>query len=181
MDCNREKVCRDCISVFPYNVSLGRFNKTRKYWGWMGHISFCSMRTVNKKTEGLFVAKDTGLEVNAEKRRPGFDPGSVHVGFEVDKVALRQVFPRVLRFCPVNFIPPVLHYTEKRKQIIFITGLHNKPQGWGASVASAAGPFTKRMPRKVICSWYVNIHSLRSLPCDRSIAYSKASSPESPI
>jgi hypothetical protein len=22
-------------------------------------------------------------------------------------------FPRVLRFSPVNFIPPVLHYTEK--------------------------------------------------------------------
>jgi hypothetical protein len=42
--------------------------------------------------------------------RPRFDPGSVHVGFVVDKVALGQVFPRVLRFSPVNFIPPVLHY-----------------------------------------------------------------------
>jgi hypothetical protein len=28
--------------------------------------------------------------------------------------------------------------------IIFITGLHSKPQGCGASVASAAGPFTKK-------------------------------------
>jgi hypothetical protein len=47
--------------------------------------------------------------------------------------------PRVLRFSPVNFIPPVLHYKEKRKKlIIFITGLHNKPSGCGASVASAA-------------------------------------------
>jgi hypothetical protein len=27
-------------------------------------------------------------------------------------------------------------------RIIIITGLHNKPQGCGASVASAAGPFT---------------------------------------
>jgi hypothetical protein len=36
-------------------------------------------------------------------------PGSVHVGFVVDKVALGQVFPRVLRFSPVNLIPPVLH------------------------------------------------------------------------
>ena len=43
------------------------------------------------------------------------NPGSVHVRFVVDKVALGQVFPRVLRFFPVNFIPPVLHYTEKRK------------------------------------------------------------------
>jgi hypothetical protein len=46
-------------------------------------------------------------------QRPGFDPGSVHVGFMVDKVALGQVFPRVLWFSPVNFIPPVLHYWEK--------------------------------------------------------------------
>jgi hypothetical protein len=43
-------------------------------------------------------------------RTPGFDPGSIHVEFVVDKVALGQVFPRVLRFSPVNFIPPVLHY-----------------------------------------------------------------------
>jgi hypothetical protein len=57
-----------------------------------------------------------------------FDPWSVHVAFVVDKVALGQVFPRVLRFSPVNFIPLVLHYKEKRKKlIIFITGLHNKP------------------------------------------------------
>jgi hypothetical protein len=38
---------------------------------------------------------------------------SVHVGFVVDKVALGQVFPRVLRFSPLNFIPPVLYYKEK--------------------------------------------------------------------
>jgi hypothetical protein len=35
-----------------------------------------------------------------------------------------------------------LHGKTKKKLIIFITGLHNKPQGCGASVASAAGPFT---------------------------------------
>ena len=75
-----------------------------------------------------------------------FDPGSVHVGFMVDKVALGQVFPRVLRFSPVNFFPPVVHYLEKRKKIlvICITELHNKPQGCGASVASAAGSFTTK-------------------------------------
>jgi hypothetical protein len=50
------------------------------------------------------------LAAGLPPRRPGFDPGSVHVGFVVDKVALWQVFPRVLRFSPVNFIPPVFHY-----------------------------------------------------------------------
>jgi hypothetical protein len=58
------------------------------------------------------------------------------VGFVVEEVALGQVLPRVLRFSPVNFIPPVL------QTIIFITVLHNKPQGCDASVTSAAGPFT---------------------------------------
>jgi hypothetical protein len=58
------------------------------------------------------------------------------VGLVVDKVAMGQVFTRVLRFSPVIFIPPVLHYTENLKKliIIIITGLHNKPQGCGASV-----------------------------------------------
>ena len=41
------------------------------------------------------------------------NPGSIHVGFVVDKVTLGQVFPRVLRFSPVNFIPPLLRYLEK--------------------------------------------------------------------
>jgi hypothetical protein len=36
---------------------------------------------------------------------------------------------------------PLQGKTEKLI-IIFITGLHNKPQGCGASVVSAAGPFT---------------------------------------
>ena len=54
------------------------------------------------------------------------------------------------RFFPVSFIQPVLHYTKKR--IIFITGLHNKPQGCGAFVASAAGPFTTK---KKLCPWFI--------------------------
>jgi hypothetical protein len=48
-----------------------------------------------------------------------------------------QAFTRVLRFSLVNFIAPLLGK-------ISITGLHNKPQGCGASVASAAGTFTKK-------------------------------------
>jgi transcriptional regulator of nitric oxide reductase len=57
------------------------------------------------------------------------------VGFVVDKVALGQVFPGVLRFSPVNFIPPVLHYLKKDEKIIII---------FITSVASAAGPFTTK-------------------------------------
>jgi hypothetical protein len=66
------------------------------------------------------------------------------VGFVVNKVALGQIFPPGTSVFPVSFIPPVLYYKGKKKKklIIFITGLHNKPQGCGASVASATGPFT---------------------------------------
>jgi hypothetical protein len=65
------------------------------------------------------------LVAGLSPRRPGFDPRSVHVGFVVDKVELGQVFPRILRFSSVNFIPPVLHYFEKLQKLItflFITG-----------------------------------------------------------
>jgi hypothetical protein len=48
-----------------------------------------------------------------KKKKKKKKPGSVHVGFVVDKVALGEGFPRVLRFSPLNFIPPVLHYLEK--------------------------------------------------------------------
>jgi acyl-CoA thioesterase len=40
--------------------------------------------------------------------RPGFVPRSIHVGFVVDKVALGQVFLRVLRFSCQYIIPPSL-------------------------------------------------------------------------
>jgi hypothetical protein len=38
-----------------------------------------------------------------------FVPWSVHVGFVVDKVALGQVFLRVLQFSTVSIIPPCPH------------------------------------------------------------------------
>jgi hypothetical protein len=63
-------------------------------------------------------------------RRPGFDPGSVHVGFVVDKVAVGQVFPQVLRF-PLSISFRGFSITWKRTKIIIIvviiiTGLHKK-------------------------------------------------------
>jgi hypothetical protein len=77
------------------------------------------------------------LVAGLSSRRPGFDPASVHVRFMVDKVALGQVFfPKYLGFaCQFHATGAPLHgKTEK-----IITGLHEKPQGCGASVASAAG------------------------------------------
>jgi hypothetical protein len=64
------------------------------------------------------------------------------------KVALGQVFLRILRFSAVSFIPLVLHYAEKQNKhliIIFLMWLRNKPQGCGVSVASAAAPFTTKI------------------------------------
>jgi hypothetical protein len=87
-----------------------------------------------------------GLVAGLSPRRSRFDPGSVHVGFVVDKVALGQVFPPpCTSVFPGQFHStgaPLQGKTKKKKLIVFITGLHNKPQGCSASVASAAGPLT---------------------------------------
>ena len=45
--------------------------------------------------------------------------------------------------CQFHFTGAPLHGKTKKKTIIFITRLHNKPEGSGGSVASAAGPFKK--------------------------------------
>jgi hypothetical protein len=52
---------------------------------------------------------------------------------------------------------------KQKKLLIFITGLHDTPQGCGASVASAAGTFTRKNPRRLEYSWifltsFINIH-----------------------
>jgi hypothetical protein len=41
-------------------------------------------------------------------RKPGLAPGSAQVGFMVDRMALEQVYLRVLRISPVNIVPPWL-------------------------------------------------------------------------
>jgi hypothetical protein len=72
----------------------------------------------------------------------------VHVGFMVDKVALGQVFPPQYFGFPLSILFHRCSITWKNKKkliiFLFITGLNNKPQGCGASVASAAGPFSKK-------------------------------------
>jgi hypothetical protein len=55
----------------------------------------------------------------------------------------------------------MLHYKKKRKNIIiFITGLHKKPQRCGAFVASAAGPFTQK-EWMVIVRWILETRVVR--------------------
>jgi hypothetical protein len=48
------------------------------------------------------------LVAGLSPRRPGFAPGSIHVGFVVDKVALGR-FPPSTSVSPANIIPPFLH------------------------------------------------------------------------
>jgi hypothetical protein len=66
------------------------------------------------------------------------------VGFVVVKVALGQVFLRVFRFSPVNFIQAEKSSFKQKKELIFITGLHISFPGCGASVTSAMRPFNKK-------------------------------------
>jgi hypothetical protein len=60
-----------------------------------------------------------------------------------------SVFP-----CQFHSAGALLREKKEKKLIISITGLHNKSQGCGASVASAAGPFTtkKKQPNHMASS-----------------------------
>jgi hypothetical protein len=81
------------------------------------------------------------LVAGLSPQRPGFDHGSAHMGFVLDKAFPPEYFC----FPPVNCIPSVLHYLEKRKKrIIFITGLHNKPQGCGCVRSICCGALTTK-------------------------------------
>jgi hypothetical protein len=55
--------------------------------------------------------------------RPGFEPGSGHVGFVVDKVALGQVFSEYFGFPMPIFIPPI----SPQSPLSIIWGWYNRP------------------------------------------------------
>jgi nitrate reductase gamma subunit len=61
------------------------------------------------------------------RRRLGFVPMLVHVGFVVDKVVLGHVLLRVLRLSPVNSIPPWLFV------LIYHLGMNNRLVGGRSS------------------------------------------------
>jgi hypothetical protein len=68
------------------------------------------------------------LVAGLSPRRPGFDPGPVHVGFVVDKVALGQVFPPKYFGFSLSISFHRCSITRKsEKTLIIITGLQNKP------------------------------------------------------
>jgi hypothetical protein len=67
------------------------------------HCVYCVVRT-----EYLNTIQINRLVADLSSRRTIFDAGSVFVRFLVEKVALGQVFIRVLRFYPVSRVPPCL-------------------------------------------------------------------------
>jgi hypothetical protein len=95
---------------------------------------FCILRQTRKTVRScmcfiycsseVFTECQTNIRVG--KSIKWFDPGSVHVGFVVDKVTLGQVFPPVLRFPSVSLIPPMLHYLEKWKNWFFSLHLYHR-------------------------------------------------------
>jgi hypothetical protein len=70
----------------------------------------------------------------------------------VDEVALREVFSPSTSVFPCQFHSTGVPLLGKGQKIItifiFLTGLHKKPKGCGAPVASAAGPFSTETPPK---------------------------------
>jgi hypothetical protein len=64
-------------------------------------VALCAHLT-HTNTGHLAVPWLRSLVAGLSPRRPWFTPGSIHVGFVVDKAALGQVFVRVLRFSRVN-------------------------------------------------------------------------------
>jgi hypothetical protein len=76
---------------------------------------------------------------------PGFDPGQSMCDLWWTKWHWDRFFsPSTSVFlCQFHSTGAPLHGKTKKKLIVFITGLHNKPLDCGASVASAAGSSPK--------------------------------------
>jgi hypothetical protein len=97
-------------------------------------------RMVSSSTVHFFVSKNRKaipclkrLVAGFTPRRADSTPESVHVGFVVGKVALGHAFLRVLRFSPVNILPPWLFI------LIYTTTTTSRLGGIVASVL-ATGP-----------------------------------------
>jgi hypothetical protein len=81
-------------------------------------FGICGGQNVNQAVPWL-----RRLVVGLQPRRPGFDPGSVHVGFVMDKVTLGQVFPQYFGFpLSVSFQRCSITSKNEKTLIVFITG-----------------------------------------------------------
>jgi hypothetical protein len=77
------------VSLRSCSLFLSTFNDVIK----SANVIYC----LNKHNRMIVNSKEGG-SCRGVTRRPGFETGSVHVGFMVDKRSLRQVFLWVLRF-----------------------------------------------------------------------------------
>jgi hypothetical protein len=133
------------LSIYPAHCTLLHFIAQATLSDMRKLQSLCTINYNAYKMLQWAVPWLRRLVVGLSPRRSEFNPGSVHVGFVVDKVALGQVLPEYFSFpLSASFHQWSITRRNEKKLIIFITGLHNKPQGCGASVASAAGPFTTK-------------------------------------
>jgi hypothetical protein len=87
--------CSDCSSNDTSALCLDRCNKLRRVITSLETTAqrmslWSSQATVKVTKAGPWLRR---FVASLPPRRPGFDPGLVHVGFVVDKVALGQVFP----------------------------------------------------------------------------------------
>jgi hypothetical protein len=103
--------CLNLAGTGPDLISFLRYKRTLL-------LQLSPHRYENKK-KGLFAdfwthPHSVTVSHTVPPWRPGFAPRSVRVGFVVDKVALGQVFLRVLRSYPVSIIPPLLHIHSHR-------------------------------------------------------------------
>jgi hypothetical protein len=60
------------------------------------------------------------LDTNLSTLRHGCDPRTVHVRFMINKVALDNIFLRVLRFSQVIIIPPMFHTHHHHHHLLLL-------------------------------------------------------------
>jgi hypothetical protein len=95
------------------------------------------IKQTNKHLWSVLISRKVRAVVQAVSQRPLTAAAWVRVqvnpvGFVVGKVALGQVFLRVLRFSPVNIIPPWAPLFRKLKKKTFIhSPLHSSSSGDG--------------------------------------------------